>query len=362
MTGQPRVPWPTVLLWSLAATGLAAAAVLAGVLRSEQGLAGLLVPGDRGPSVALVEQDFPDADLIDDSVGHDGQQFYAIARTLPHLDDAEPHLDRPRYRLQRITLPAAAWLLHPAGDGTGLLVALFGVGVLGLLIGAVATGVLAVHHGGPAWLAAGFPLLPGALAALAMTVADALATALALAAIAAFVRGRLPLAVVLAVLAVLAKEWTVLMLLGVLAWDRSRSSLGLVVAPALVAGTWRLWLGSQVAAGPQEIREIDPMFGLLDSARRWLEGYSLPAALFVTGAFVVGALVLLRSGLRSPLSWAVFVQLGAIVCLSDDVLANQWNASRATLGVFACALPLLVGPRLRDSSPTRPRAAPASAR
>ena len=37
--------------------------------------------------------------------GHDGQQFYVIAKSIPDLQQADGHVDRLRYRARRILFP-----------------------------------------------------------------------------------------------------------------------------------------------------------------------------------------------------------------------------------------------------------------
>src|SRR5699024_4294860 len=138
---------------------------------------------------------------------------YAIARDPLHVDETADHLDGPRYRLQRPLLPWLAWALHPTGGGLPLVYALVTVGLLGVALGAVATGALSQLLRGPAWLGVLFPLLPRTYWSLRVTVSDALALALALAALACSARDRSVAAVALGVLAVLAKEPVVLVLL-----------------------------------------------------------------------------------------------------------------------------------------------------
>jgi hypothetical protein len=99
-------------------------------------------------------------------------------------------------------------------SGTPLIWALFAVGLAGAFGGAIATGALATMWRGPAWLAAVFPLLPGTWWSLRVTVSDALALALVLGALALAARSRRGPALALAVLAVLAKEPAILVLLG----------------------------------------------------------------------------------------------------------------------------------------------------
>src|SRR5690348_7272434 len=97
---------------ALASSVIVAIAILGLNARQGGGTPGLVDPGLRGPSVAVFRHDFPGKRLPDDE-GHDGQQFYAIARQPMHPTAAARDLDRPRYRLQRILLPVLAWALHP---------------------------------------------------------------------------------------------------------------------------------------------------------------------------------------------------------------------------------------------------------
>src|SRR4029078_6948586 len=117
------------------------------------GAVSLVAPGRQGPSAAAIREDFPDARL-EPGVGLDGQQYYAVARGPFHLRSDATELDRPRYRLQRPLFPFLAWILDPVGRGTGLVVALAAVGVVALVLGGVATGVLSVTLGGSPALAA----------------------------------------------------------------------------------------------------------------------------------------------------------------------------------------------------------------
>ena len=190
-------------------------------------LVSLVQPGADGPSAQVFAEDFPDLELPE-GLGLDGQMYYSIARDPLHLDRLVPHLDRPRYRLQRPLLSWAAAVLHPSGGGVGLVAALFIVGVGGIALGALATGAISRHLGGPASCAAVFALLPGAIWSLRVTVSDALALALALTAIAAYQRCRDPLAIAATALAVLAKEPVALVLLGWFLHRRDRRSLVLL--------------------------------------------------------------------------------------------------------------------------------------
>ena len=53
----------------------------------------------------VVERDIADPVLVS-TFGHDGQQFYVVARTFPNLQDADGHVDRLKYRARRVLFPA----------------------------------------------------------------------------------------------------------------------------------------------------------------------------------------------------------------------------------------------------------------
>jgi hypothetical protein len=319
------------------------------------GISALVVPGEKGPSAAVFHRDFPHAQLAPDD-GHDGQQFYAISRRPMHLKAVARDLDRPRYRLQRILMPVLAWALHPQGGGPGLAIADFLV---------AASGALAVGFGG-AWLldalgasedrtaraALLLPVFPGVVASVGLATPDALALGLALIAIALDVRGRPRSAVAVAVLAVLARETILLVLLGWVLW-RGRRAIWLLVVPAAAVAAWWLTLRLTVPSTPYAVQEFQVIGGLVRSARDWAGGSDLAAAAVVVASFVLGILALVRRGLRAPFGAAIAIQLVFVLCLGPDVIGLSWNATRATLPLMVlAALALMTSTdRLSQSAP-----------
>ncbi|MGH9225188.1 MAG: hypothetical protein ACRD2W_15720, partial [Acidimicrobiales bacterium] len=219
--------WRRIVEWSLLATVIAGVVVPASVLAKGSPLIVLTTPGADGPAAAAYREDFPDL-ALPAGRGHDGQQFYAIARDPLSPDAVAPHLDRPRYRLQRIAYPILAALLNPgAGGGTGLVIAMLAVGVAAMFVGCLATGVLATRWGAPPWSAALFVLVPGNLVALRISTGDTMALALAVAAIALLERDRPRpwLAVAAGSMAVLTKESLLVVLVAYALARRDRRSL-----------------------------------------------------------------------------------------------------------------------------------------
>ena len=300
--------------------------------------ANVVHPGAEGPSAAAILEDFPD-DPLPPGLGHDGQQFYAVARQPLEPEAAAEHLDRPRYRLQRIAYPFTAWLLHPTGGGEGLVLALFATGVLAVLAGALATGSLSLALGGGPLPALAFVLAPGAWFALRFSTADSYALAAAVAALALSVRSRHRWAVAAAVLAVLAKESLILLPLGLLVHHRDRARLWLVAGPGAVAAAW--WIALRVLVTDHSAGVIEftyPFGGLWSAARAWSRGEAPFALATVVVTLLFALLVLARTGIRHPLAPAMVIQLTFLTVLGHDVLALDANGTRMTMPLFVLAV------------------------
>ena len=376
-TGRAAIAWGEVARW--AAIGLLVLVALVAVdvhLRGADDPVSLIQPGTKGPSTALFEQDFPDLDQPNDK-GLDGQQYYAIARDPLHLDQTAQHLDHPRYRFQRPLLPVTAWALHPTGGGLPLVGALVFVSFLGIAVLAMAAGGLSMALRGPPWVAAIVPLLPGSFWSLRVTVSDAMAVGLALAAILLSARDRRAWAVVVGVLAVLAKEPAILILLGWSISRRTRRDALLTVIPGVVVVGWMAWLNTQLPPDLPRSKDIGPPFE--GFVKAWTEIWSrgddrLAMICIVTGLGLAVAALALR-GLRHPLGWPIVIQLGFLVVMGMNPLGTDFGGTRmalpiAVLSILALATPAgaeaLPRPGLRtpeasgpDAARTAPEPAPA---
>lgn len=165
----------------------------------------------------VVASEAPVGAEIADSAGYDGQYFYRIARDpfsrADRVDGVD--LDRPAFRTRRIAYPAAAWALALGGRRSLVPWTLVAVnlGSLAALTGAVA--VLARDAGASPWLgllAAGWP---GFLVALVSDLSEIGAAAALAWALVALRRQQWVGAAVLLTLAVLTRESTALLALGV---------------------------------------------------------------------------------------------------------------------------------------------------
>ena len=332
------LPWRAVVVAAVAGTAFAVSLVLIHVSLTGESPLNLIQAGAKGPSAAVIERDFPSAPLPD-GIGHDGQQFYAIARQPMHWVSVAADLDRAPYRLQRPLLPWLAWLLDPSGGGPGLVLALFAVGVAALLAGAVALGAIAAHVGRSPWLGALFPVLPGSLVALRITTADALATALAVAAVAFLLRSRNGLAIFAAVLAVLAKETSLLIVVGYALWRRDKWS---AAAAATAAGAAAALMASLRLAFPHaghQVLEFGlPFVGLAHAAGRWVHGDDKLALATLLVTVALGITALARGGLRNPFGWATAIQLALLPVLQLNVIGLDLNATRTVLPLAVCAV------------------------
>lgn len=219
---------------------------------------------DRAPG----ESAAIDALAVDaaEGLGYDGQFFLFVA-----LDPggAEPYLDEPPYRYSRIVYPLAARALA-LGRADLVPLALLVVNLLAVGAGTLAVAVLLRDRGVSAWYAALYGLYPGLFVGVSRDLAEPLAYALAAAALLAFERRRLPLALALFALAGMTRETTLLFPLALAAWQalgrRRFRDAGLLAATVLpyVALRAALWirLGSPGDARAQELEPV-PFGGLL---------------------------------------------------------------------------------------------------
>lgn len=339
------------------AAAVATLALAVGVLidlnaRGSGNPVGLTAPGADGPSAAVYGRDFPELELPG-GLGHDGQQFYAVARDPWPPERAAPFLDRPLYRLQRPLYPWLAWLLHPMGGGVGLVFALFGVGLAATVAGCLALAALLRAEGRPEWLGALFAALPGTYVSLRISTADTLALALSLAAVVALGSRRAGWAAAAAAGAVLARESSLVLLVGVALARRDRRSWLTVAAGAGAGAAWALFLRTRVESDVRQVVELVPPFtGLADAASRWVDGHDLWAAGAVALAVGLGVVAVVR---RSRWTIPALAQLAFVACLGLDVIGLDLNGTRTTMPLLAIGL---LGALDREPGPVPTRSVP----
>ncbi|HMJ75631.1 MAG TPA: hypothetical protein VK507_06645, partial [Iamia sp.] len=94
----------------------------------------LLGAGVEGPARERIEQDIPDLFELR-GIGHDGQQFYVIARHPFDPDAAGDSVDPHAYRYRRILFPLAARVVAPGG-GRATIGAFLALSLVGVALGA----------------------------------------------------------------------------------------------------------------------------------------------------------------------------------------------------------------------------------
>lgn len=333
--------WFRILLLALVGTTITVLLVANDASDADH-ITNMLLPGEVGPSVEAVLADIPEADLAPGR-GHDGQQFYAVARGPMHLDEAAQHLDRPRYRLQRPLFPVLAWALHPSGGGTGLVVALLAVGIAGVVLTGLAAGALSTTLGGGTWPAFVIAALPGSYVSLRITVADTLALGLVLGALWAVESGRARLGVVAAVAAVLTKESMLVLLVAHALARRTRASVQAAGAALVTTAGWWVALRFLVESDVPQVKEFTwPFGGMVVYADEWWAGDNRVGAAMAIGSFALAFVALWRRGPRHPLfgPLAAMTLFGSV--LGASVIALNFNATR-TLGPLLALAILTLG-------------------
>lgn len=244
--------------------GLRTSALLATVLALLLGLGAiepveLVTPGELGPSAAVIREDFGAGAVPAGETGYDGQQFYAAARFFPDLEAAAPHLDAPRYRLLRITVPAVASI---GGEGTAVVLLLLALNVVGTGLACWALATLCGDRGwspGLGYLAA----VPVAFGIIGST-ADPISLGLGLAGLVSASRGRHWPAIAWFVAAALTREQVAAMALGAaaglfVAGQRRWVLMAYALPVAAVAG-WYAALGEIVGGTLPDRFDVLAMF------------------------------------------------------------------------------------------------------
>ena len=276
--------------------------------------------------------------------GYDGQQYAALA-TDPLLRDpvTVQALDAPRYRASRIFVPLLAWALA-LGSPSGAIIAYqllcWGLGLAAVFLVAR---WLAAEARSP-WWALPLACSAGLAAAMIRSTLDAAALCLMLAALWFHARGRLPLGIVMATTAVLARETSYLAVLAIVLeelWHRRFArAAGFAFIPLVPFVAWQLYLtgllGASHAIGsisfttpfawaPEKLPVL-----LAASPVSQQEVFGLLAVAATTLAFVLVA--------ARPSAWAApelaFLGFGALgLVLTYDAYVETWGYARILIAV-----------------------------
>jgi hypothetical protein len=289
---------------------------------------------------------------------YDGQFYWGIAVDPIATGDVHQSFDTASYRYGHPLLGWLGWLLS-AGQARAASAALLGVGLVSLVVGAVAASLLGQAFGRRGWEGMFVAANPGLLYASVHDLAEPLSAALLVGGLLLYVRSRrLPAAVCFGLL-VLSKEQFVLVPLALAIWElvrvrvRVRAAFVLVAPILPVAGWWvyaRLQLGAWFTSGTTAL--AFPLSGwkrsLLDAG---IGTYSPDGALNIsdeaTLVILAGLLVLLALGgifairLRGPTD-AAYLAIGVVaVCLAPNATTLLRDAIRNT-SVLLTLVPFVI--------------------
>jgi hypothetical protein len=337
-----------LLIAILAMGGVAVLSVTTNLLPHDGDVTAYLRVGTYGASRPYIERSFPHP-LLTGDLGHDGQQYYVIASTFPHLDTAAPYVDRVRYRSRRILFPL---LVAPFPDGPARVWAMFGVNLLAVGACAIAFSKLAERLGVTPWFGLVAIATPALIESTNGSLGDGLAVALALWGVVLW-RRQLAVAIALFALAALTRETTLVVPLACFVVADRRARLALLAVP-VIFGAWALsvmaWLPDTGSGGTSIFTEarqqLDVPFKALLDLGITEPGPLLAVMLIV--ASIIGALQL-RHRLPELAWWLVFDAV--LVALSNrGVVERPFNIARVAPLAFA-ALVLVVLARNQRVAP-----------
>jgi hypothetical protein len=286
-------------------------------------LSALVSPGATGPSVELLAREVPGL-VVGRNAGHDGQQFYAIARKPFAPRETARYLTTPSYRYRRILFPLLGGVLAPHG-GRQLVLALAAIGLLSVALSAASLRAL---PRAPGWLPLVVATTPGVIASLMLGLSDTLALALTLLAFAAAARRRWAAVIIALVLAALAKETAFLAApaLALTPHMPARARLAAVAAPAIVLIGWVTWvneaLNAPVSTAGQFARPLAGWINSTDGAVGLALGLLLAVTIAV-GAWRARGVPHVRAYL--------LVLLALMAVLAPDVTGSWINTSRSVI-------------------------------
>jgi hypothetical protein len=300
-----------------------------------------------------------------DGVGYDGQWFFYIAHD-PLLREPDPasFLDLPAYRYARILYPTLAWAAA-LGRPAALPWTLLGVNLLAVILGTAATLDILRTVGGNRWLALAYAFSPPVLIGTLATLAEPTSFALVMGGIALALRRRHALAGLTLALAVLAREPSLLVPMGLgfyalgrLDWWRARWYL----APLALPIGWHLSIWYRLGSLPSVQSPTNfglPLggafyrLGLLLGWHPPMLGEPVPSGnVFTEAAIIVTCVGIIGIGLtkvlqrRDAFAWLLFLQALLALFTGPLVWADLYSYGRVLGLLFICyGLMLLTSPR-----------------
>jgi hypothetical protein len=290
-----------------------------------------------------------DPGLPGGSMGYDGQFSYQIARA---PIDSVVRLDVPAYRLQRILYPAAARLMA-IGSPNLIPWTLLLLNIAAVCIGVALTEAILRHFGQSRWWALAYGLNVGMFMAVRLDLTEPLAYALVQAAVLAWNRERPMWSAVAFAGAALAKEVTVIFLVGYLVAcllrDPRRAWVwgAVALAPFLLwqAVLWA-WLGYPgIGSGGA----LATSFEILPLRGWWKIAEVAPQAFLTVSLLVVPMVIVpavaglvcagksLTSGVRASAA-ALLLQSAVFLFLPTSNLIDTLGSARFVIGLIAALL------------------------
>jgi hypothetical protein len=310
---------------------------------------------------------------VEPGVGYDGQWFFYLAHDpLLREPDPESFLDLPAYRYARILYPALAWMLA-LGQPAAIPWALLAVNLLAVVGGAVACLDLLKQLSASRWLVLAYAFSPPIMIGVSAMLAEPTSMALVVAGLALALRGRHRSAGVVLALAVLAREPSLLVPIGLglyalgrLDWRRGAAYLLPLAAPA----AWHLWILVRLGSLPstQSQANLGVPFsgayyrlGLLLGWHPPMLGEPVPSGNVAGEAIIVAAsMAIVVLGLlkvferRDVFAWQLWLQAALALGTTPLVWADLYSYGRV-LGLlyFAFGLMVLTSPRRGHLLPAR---------
>jgi hypothetical protein len=345
-------PWPLKIEAAVFLACVVIAFVPAAMLLAQHdgNVSALLNIGAVSASRPSVAPDFHDP-VLEPGYGHDGQQFYAVSRAFPHLQQVDGKVDRARYRTRRILFPM---LVAPFPDGAPTVWAMLAVNLLAVGFAGVAAARLARGIGGPAWLGLAAALSPALLVSVRASLGDGVAFALAIWGVVLW-RRHLGWAVLLFALAALARETALVAPAACLLCGDRRQRLALTI-PFITYGAWVLWVSATVhphlspdSSSPfgDALRQFDAPLRAWDQLGWTSRPTLLGAALVLASALAAYALRDLLPEIAVWLVAEIVLVVIAAGAVAEDTLNYARLAPLATIGVALAAWAVHASPARR---------------
>ena len=299
---------------------------------------------------------------------YDGQFYWGVAVDPLATGPAHRVFDKASYRYGHPLYGWLAWAVS-GGQARAVPAALFLVGLASLFAAAALAAALGHARGGSGWEGLLIALNPGLVIATGEDLAEPLAAAVALAAIAALVAGRRTVAWFCLALLPFAKEPLVLLIVAVVVYELAhrnpRRAAVFATAAIPVCAWWtyaRFQLGAwftsgDSALGPPLLGWWRALAGPFTTAPGLLAHHGV-GRVIATCLIVMLLALLLAAGLGAmrafgPVELAYLALAALALCLAPNATASVATALRNTAFLVALVPFVIAGPRLLPRSPSR---------